>query len=437
VAKTVLLLTSHFPPIGGPATQRALNLARHLPAMGWTPIVVTSSGISGFFWAPDDSALDRQLPDELRVTRVATPELHRFRERFERLLGLPGSFGRDLAERASAVAGEFRGEVDVLLCEFGFYALARSAVRLSRELDVPWVADLQDPWALDEMWLYPTGLHRNVDLRRMRHTLADASATILNTPEAAERIRRAFPQLDGNRVWAVPSGFNAADFADPMPPRNDGAFRIVHTGSLHTELGLRERRRGWLRRRLGGRPVPGVDILTRSHVFLLEAVDRLTRRNPSLRGLVEVHLVGPLTEADRIVAEASPASRCHGFFSHADTLRMIRSADLLFLPMHDLPTGVRAGLVPTKAYEYAASGRPILGAVPEGDARDFLLKLGTATIVGPADAAGIEQAIDAEIARWRRSEHSPSPDPDVLASFEYRAITRRMTEVLDNVGGFR
>jgi glycosyltransferase involved in cell wall biosynthesis len=433
MAKTVLLLTSHFPPVGGPATQRALNLARHLPAMGWIPIVVTSSGISGFFWAPDDSALDRQLPDELRVARVATPELHRFRERLERLFGLPGSFGRDLAERASAVAGEFRGEVDVLLCEFGFYALARSAIRLSRELGIPWVADLQDPWALDEMWLYPTGLHRNVDLRRMRNTITDASGVILNTPEAAERVRRAFPELDGNRIWAVPSGFSASDFADPVPHRQDGVFRIVHTGSLHTELGLRERRKGWLRRGLGGRPVPGIDVLTRSHVFLLEAVDRLIRRSPSLRGVVEVHLVGPMTEADRVVAEASPASRCHGFFSHADTLRMIRSADLLFLPMHDLPRGVRAGLVPTKAYEYAASGRPILAAVPEGDARDFLLELGTATVVDPGDTFGIEQAIEAEIARWRRSEPSPAPNLDLLASFEYREIARRVAEVLDAV----
>jgi glycosyltransferase involved in cell wall biosynthesis len=431
MARTVLLLTSHFPPVGGPATQRALNLARHLPTMGWIPIVVTGSGGGGFFWAPDDSALERQVPGELRVARVATPEARRFQERLERLFALPGSFGREFAKRTSTVAGEFRGKVDVLLCEFGFYDLARSAVRLSKELGVPWVADLQDPWALDEMWLYPTGMHRHVDLRRMRRTLADASAAILNTPEAAERVRQAFPELDGARVCAVPSGFSASDFADPVPPRKDGAFRIVHTGSLHTELGFREQRRGWLRRTLGGRPVSRVDVLTRSHVFLLKAVDRLTARNPSLRGVVEVHLVGPMTKADQVVAEASSASRCHGFFSHADTLRMIRSADLLFLPMHDLPRGVRAGLVPTKAYEYAASGRPILAAVPEGDARDFLAALGTAIVVDPSDTLAMEQAIEAEIARWRRSEPPQAPDPGVLAPFEYREIARRVAEVLD------
>ncbi len=34
----------------------------------------------------------------------------------------------------------------------------------------------------------------------------------------------------------------------------------------------------------------------------------------------------------------------------------MRSADLLFLPMQNLPPGVRATIVPGKTYEYLASG---------------------------------------------------------------------------------
>jgi hypothetical protein len=433
IAKTVLLLTSQFPPVGGPTAQRTLNLARHLPATRWNPIVVTGAGGSGGFWSPADPALERRLPADLRVERVATPHTRRFRSRLERLFALPTSFGREFAERASLLTGGLRGRVDVVLCEFGFYDLSRSAIRLSNELEVPWVADLQDPWALDEMWLYPTGLHRRIDERRMRRTLADASAVILNTPEAATRVQRAFPELDGAYVFAVPNGFDASEFAGPVLPLNDRAFRIVHTGSMHTEMGLRERRRGWVRRALGGMPVPGVDFLTRSHVFLLEAVDRLIQRNPSLRGVVEVHLVGPMTEADLAVAAASPASHSHGFLSHADTLRMIRSADLLFLPMHSLPKGMRAGLVPTKAYEYAASGRPILAAVPEGDARDFLSELGTATIVDPNDGLAMERIIEAEIVHRQSGKAHSKPNPAVLERFEYREIARRVSEVLNAV----
>jgi hypothetical protein len=56
----------------------------------------------------------------------------------------------------------------------------------------------------------------------------------------------------------------------------------------------------------------------------------------------------------------------------AESVALIRLADLLFLPMRDLPPGVRVTIVPGKTYEYLASRRPILAAVSDGDARDLL-----------------------------------------------------------------
>jgi len=264
----------------------------------------------------------------------------------------------------------------------------------------------------------------------MRRVLHDASAVIMNTPEAAKRARTAFPDLDPSRLWAIPNGFNGAEFPPGDVARND-VFRIVHTGSLHTQLGLRHRRTRRVRKYLGGLLVHDVDFLTRSHVFLLQAVDRLLRADPSLAGGIEVHLVGPLTDADREVAQSSPAVHLHEYLPHDEATQMMRTADLLFLPMHDLPSSVRAGLVPTKTYEYAASRRPILAAVPEGDARDFLRELGTATIVDPTDIAGMERAIAAAHKRWREGGDPPQVNEAVLSRFEYGEIVRQISQVLD------
>ena len=59
----------------------------------------------------------------------------------------------------------------------------------------------------------------------------------MNTPEAARRVRERFPELAGKAVVAIPNGFDADDFAGPAPARDDGTFRIVHTGYLHTAFG--------------------------------------------------------------------------------------------------------------------------------------------------------------------------------------------------------
>ena len=119
--------------------------------------------------------------------------------------------------------------------------------------------------------------------------------------------------------------------------------------------------------------------------------------------------------------------------NHDAVIALQRSADLLFLPMHDLPQGVRAGLVPGKTYEYLGVGRPILAAVPDGDARDLLLRAGNALICSPSDAAGMSELIAGEVARWRAGKPTRPPRPEVVAEYDRRRQAEQFASVLDTV----
>src|SRR5437870_2479788 len=79
-----------------------------------------------------------------------------------------------------------------------------------------------------------------------------AGAIVMTTGEAVRRIRAAFPELAGKPIVSIPCGFDRNDFAGPSPSRADEAFRIVHTGYLHTELGRQQRRQALARALLGG-----------------------------------------------------------------------------------------------------------------------------------------------------------------------------------------
>jgi glycosyltransferase involved in cell wall biosynthesis len=103
--------------------------------------------------------------------------------------------------------------------------------------------------------------------------------------------------------------------------------------------------------------------------------------------------------------------------------------------MQNLPPGVRSGTVPGKTYEYLASGRPILAAVPEGDARDLLNQAGTALVCEPDDAEAMADALEFAIARWRNGEPTPTVDGDLLRSFERSSLTAEFAAVLDAVSG--
>jgi glycosyltransferase involved in cell wall biosynthesis len=437
--KKLLFHSYHFPPIGGSGAQRPLKMVRNLAELGYQPVVVTRGGDEREDrWAPKDATLVAEIPEGLEIWRVSAADepkpTARWRPLAERWLGIQDRWTAwwiDASYRLGLKAG---GDADLIYVWMQPYASAGVGAALSRALSKPWVADLGDPWALDEMMVYPSALHRRLDLRRMGKLLGTAAGIVMSTPEAAHRLLKEFPEFADRPVVAIPNGFDAADFAGEPKPRNDGKFRIVHTGYLHTELGEQHRRRRLLRSALGA-GVSGLDILTRSHTYLVEAINRLLARDPQLGDALDLHLAGVLNETDRQVALRCPVASVRGYMTHAASIDLMRTADLLFLPMQKLPDGVRATIVPGKTYEYLASRTPILAAIPDGDARDILLEAGNAILVRPDDIEGMSEAILGELERLRKGDPPRASDPKVVARFEYKQLAVDLAGVFESVLG--
>jgi glycosyltransferase involved in cell wall biosynthesis len=432
--RTVMHLAYYFPPIGGAGAQRSLKFVRYLPDFGYDAEVITGPGELEGRWTPTDTSLAEEVPPNTHVRRVPGPEptaSEGWSSRLERWLGVRSAWSSWWVREATRIARQ-SSDFEVILASMSPYDSAEAAARVAKAAGKPWIAGLRDPWALDEMMVFPSSLHRRRELRRMRKLLASAAAIVTTTPEAATAVKEAFPELASKPIVAIPNGFDANDFEEPVPVRDDGVFRIVHTGYLHTELGRQQRRRAALRRFLGGE-TRGVDIMTRSHVYLLQAISRLIAEDASLADRIELHLAGVLSASDREVAALSPVVRLAGYVSHAESIRLMRSADLLFLPMQNLPRGRRSTTVPGKTYEYLASGRPILAAIPDGDAREILHAAGNAVICWPDDVAGMVDGLRAQIQQWSEGRPAPAPAPEVLARFERRKLTEDLARALDDV----
>jgi glycosyltransferase involved in cell wall biosynthesis len=432
--RKILFLAYHFPPIGGAGVQRNRRFVNYLPEFGYKPVIVTGPGTTDSRWTPMDASLLEEGPTVHRLPGAEPAPSSSWNERAERWLGLRTPQLEWWLEGSFELTREVARETELIFASLIPYETAETAARLSRALGKPWVADLQDPWALDEMWVYPTRVHRSIDLRRMRKLLGTAEAIVMNTPESAAKLVQAFPELGGKIVVSITNGFDASDFAGPPPERTDSAFRIVHTGSMHTARGERHRRTSLVKKILGG-TAEDVDILTRSHVYLTEALDQLFAEKPELAELVELHLAGVLSDSDRAVAGHQPAVKLRGYLPHAETIGLIRSADLLFLPMQDLKPGTRASITPGKTYEYLASGLPILACVPDGDARELLEAVGTAILCRPPDMDSMKRIVREQVERFQRGESAPQSDESVLAQYERRALTRDLSAVFDQVLG--
>jgi glycosyltransferase involved in cell wall biosynthesis len=429
----VLVVARHFPPMGGAGVHRTLGSMRHLPAFGYEPRLITGPAREHARnrWEPRDATLLNRIAEDADIHRVPAQEPDLRMSRLDRILDRPSQLANWWNEQSVALGRTVGRDADLILTSCAPYETAFAGARLSAELGLPWVADLEDPWALDEMRVPLSALHRAADLRRMRKALATVSAIVMAAPEAAERVRRAMPELASRiTVTGIPIGYEPSDFPAGAEPEPDGVFRIVHTGSMHTDFGQHLRKTKTRRRLLGG-SAPGLDTLTRSHVFVMEAIAALLTADPALEGRIELHLAGDLTDADRAAAAPHAFVRMPGLLSHTDTVALMRSADVLFLPMHDLPVGSRAGLIPYKTFEYLAAGRPILAAVPDGDVRDMLCQLPNVSITRPADVRGMVTALRERIAAMTAASGGREPFLAPPARYERRACVQQIAEVLD------
>jgi glycosyltransferase involved in cell wall biosynthesis len=428
----ILYLAYHFPPIGGAGVQRNVKFVRYLPEFGYDPIVITGPGPVTDRWTPTDETMVSEIGPDVTVCRlggVAPSPSPGLRGRLERLLMKRSPFSEWWSDGAVRESGAVAADVELVYASLVPYDADVGALRVARALGKPLVVDLQDPWALDEMWIYPTALHRRRDLGRMHRVLRAADAVVMNTPESVARVRQAFPDLADRLVVSITNGFDAADFRGPEPER-DERFRIVHTGFLHTEDGLRLRRQRRIRQALGGMYTQ-VDIATRSHIYVIEAVSRVIDAEPALAGSISIELAGALTDTDRRIAAAAPFVKLHGYRSHADTIALMRQADLLFLPMQELQRGERAGITPGKTYDYLGSGTPILAAVPEGDARDLLVAAGNASVCAPSDVTRMAELIATAVRARTAGEPRRRPRAEVVERYERRTLTADLASVFD------
>ena len=85
----------------------------------------------------------------------------------------------------------------------------------------------------------------------------------------------------------------------------------------------------------------------------------------------------------------------------------------------------------SKVFEYLASGRPILAAVPQGDCRDLLQRCGGAMLSSHSDSGAIATSIRAALERGH-FEVGPR-DTEAVGQYAFPDLAGQIAEILDRL----
>jgi glycosyltransferase involved in cell wall biosynthesis len=435
--KRVLILAYDFPPDGSAGAQRPLKFVKYLGEYGWQADVITHTPDDACARCrPNDPTLAHQIHPEVEIIRVGIPPPGGARtngsalDPFERWCIAAGRAG---CRRLDLIA------YDAVLLTMPPFSLVRAAQEIRRQhRSVPIVLDFRDPWVLDGWLPQRTYWHWQRQFRVMAQAIHAADAVIANTPEAARVFLNTFAHLDPARLTVIENGFDSEDFAGIRRDRNrqrDAPFTLVFAGTLSTNFiewysGLK----GWAKSALRYSP-ERPDFSGRTLIHVLAAIRMLREHGMPFAHDMQIRCLGADSEADRRSAQASgigDAVDFVGYVPHAESIREICEADALLLPLHGLPPGERSRIVPAKTYEYVAAGRPILGCLPDGDARDLVNATGIGAVARPTSVREIASALQrlngicAELPR----DHQPPPWMHRYARHE---LARRLARFLDGV----
>jgi hypothetical protein len=407
MTKSVLMIAFHFPPAAmGSGHLRTLAFARHLPALGWEPTVLSATRAA---YTHVNLSNNELIPDGCRVQRAFSLDSGRhlaIRGRYPGFLAAPDRWA---SWWPAAVWHGLRlirqHHVEAIWSTYPIMTAHGVARTLSRRTGLPWIADFRDPVPN----LVPGGNRYTAaaQARMERAVLRDATRIVFTTPGAMHDYAERYPEASAaSKLSVIENGYDEAAFegiSDPVSKNGQKPLIMVHSGLLYPD---------------GRNPLPFFNALAQ-----LKAAGRIKEGDLKVILRASGSVDAYAREIERLglagLVALGPS------ISHREALAEQAEADALLLFQGEKFDRQ----IPAKVYEYLRVGRPIFALVgANGDTAAVLRETGGAELapIDDADviATRLVKFIDALLAG-----RAPAARPEAVA----RRSRREGAAILGNM----
>ncbi len=348
-SRRVLIISTTFFPDPQVGAIRVTQWSRHLPSLGWTPLVFTRQ----YQMTASAEELANEVDPNVQLYLLNSspapfnPEPRRPSNRLKQWAKLflskiisgfmvpdVGIFfwrsaRRQALERAKVIAP------DVILSSSPAHSTHDLGRWLSRQLGIPWVADFRDVYLIDYSWRYGKLDRLNWPRHsRFERTIYEHAAAIIHAiPFHGRWARRRYP-FARERIVILPNGY-PAELLDP---------KLLPIGATRPERRVI--------RVVGS--IDDADVLR-----LTEAVAQLNEEGLDLELNIIARIPGCVEKAARALGDRFIAP---GYLPHRVAVGHIKGADLLVSYLSE--KRAKSYQLTSKLFEFIASGRPTLEINP-------------------------------------------------------------------------
>ena len=338
--KTVLWISSSFPPKNNPASIRSLKLTKYLPHYGWKAIVVCPK--FKFAVHPGErmkESIRSDIPSENEVIlagfdpyELLQTKSQEYRIPFYHLLTPIALPDRNLlwclAGYTTIKEILKQKKVDAVLTTCPPFSLNYLGIWLKRAYRIPWVTDFRDLWTINP-FVEKVIFHSRVWSKIFeRVTMRECNGFVANTPSSLKRMIAKYKQVDGKGI-VISNGYDPEEVGRALRSQQRVNPRTIFFGG-----DIYRGKEGYDPR------------------FLIRILKRCTDRGfigPSW----EFHYAGPESERLRALVEKGGLSIntiTHGYLQTPDYLSLMSKMGVVML---SLPAGLDTrSWIPARVYDY-------------------------------------------------------------------------------------
>jgi len=369
--KRVLIISYYWPPAGGISIIRPVKLAKYLRNTGWEPVICTAKD-PHYPFEDDKAVLD--VPKGVEIIKVPIVEPY---EIYKKLTGqkqksaladvIQNTPKRSFFHKLSVwIRGNFfipdarclwinpvvkelsvylkKHPVDAIITTGPPHSVNRIGYLLKKKLNLPWLADFQDPWTqVDYYQHFKISSRAHKRHRKMEKQVFDHADLITIVSDSW---KTDLQSIGAKNVEVVPLGFDPEDFNVEM--KLDEQFTLTHLGLL------------------------GQD---RNPSTLIKVIKSICDENEDFASKFKLQLVGKVNEdLQKEIADLNLSEQViyKGQVDRDEALQIMQSSQLLLLLLNKAANV--SGRIPGKVFEYLGARRPILSLGPKGTDIETMLR---------------------------------------------------------------